>query len=89
MKDLLLFFFLAALVALLWRDCRRAARASGDERLIRDIQVMEPLSKEQMDELDRYVLMEELAEDPGLREEGFRELELYSYWRWREGKRAA
>ena len=98
-KDLLFLFFLAALVAFLWRDCRKAARANVDadywsqpeplDAIARDIQVMPLLTREQMDELDKYAHMEELAEDLEMREAGFRELELYSYWQWREGKRAA
>jgi hypothetical protein len=68
----------------------RAVRLANDgwipsdeahERLLKDIEVVEPLSQEQMDELDDFMLFEEQAEDPAWVAAGIEWAELHATWK--------
>lgn len=61
-KDLVLFLFVATLVALVYRDCRRVATAEEtDQGFWADkIHVEAPLTAEQMEELDDLAAMEDM-----------------------------
>jgi hypothetical protein len=93
MKIALLIFFVLAFAAMLVKDYleqrrmrmreNRAVRLTdeGHERLLKDIEVAEPLSKEQMDELDDFMLFEEQAEDPAWVAAGIEWAELHATWK--------
>jgi hypothetical protein len=49
--------------------------------LLKDIEVAEPLSQEQMDELDDFMLFEEQAEDPAWVAAGLEWAELHATWK--------
>ena len=58
----------------------RAVRL-GHERLLKDIEVAEPLTREQMDELDDFMVFEDLAEDPEWVKAGIEWAEMHAAWK--------